>query len=95
MSQEQEQLRIEILFTELHTNAACSMIFDALCDQMGARNYDEAVKTTAKLLLITTQLDLLKGASQLPSNGEVIARATEALQQEADIMCTIIQRGNR
>jgi hypothetical protein len=30
MSKEQEQLRMEILFTELHANAACSIIFDVV-----------------------------------------------------------------
>jgi hypothetical protein len=61
---------------------------------MGSRKYDEAIKTLAKMMLITTHLDLLKDASQLPSNGEVIARATEALQSEVDIMCKMIPRGN-
>lgn len=71
---------------EMKANVACGEICMQYAEAMSERNYEEAGRLVASMLMITSAASLLKNAAKPPSPDEIVACSRLALDNEVALM---------
>lgn len=78
---------------EMLGNSALMGLMNEYVTHMGNRNYEKALNTMARMLLVTSSLVLLKDATFPPAMDEIVLRALTSLQGEVDFLAAVFSTG--
>jgi hypothetical protein len=68
---------------------SAAIVVTQYLQEIEARNYEQAIKQAAKLLLLSGHLSLIKDAAIAPQPDEWVVKCVESLQEEVNIMMNI------